>query len=108
MLHFLFVLANAVPRANCVAFGCHAQQVCCFLHFLLLVACIVTNCNKYTITIDIEFFTFGCCQRQMSGTNLVACGCHTPSSWLLASASGFLSGRVKNTKSRGSLLLDEG
>jgi len=43
----------------------------------------------------------------MSGTNLVAWGCHTLLDWLLASASGFLSGRVKNMKSRGSWLLYE-
>jgi len=40
------------------------------------------------------FFTLGCCQTQMSGTNMVACGCHTQSSWLIVSAS-FLSERVK-------------
>jgi len=39
-----------MPRTNHVAFGCHAQHVRCFLHFLFLVACIVTNCKNIQIT----------------------------------------------------------
>ena len=46
-----FLICNMLikmPRTNHLAFGCNAQQVCCFLYFLFLAACIVTNCKKYT------------------------------------------------------------
>jgi len=39
-----------MPRTDHAAFGCHAQHVRCFLHFLFLVACIVTNSKNIQVT----------------------------------------------------------
>jgi len=44
----LFWLANTNAKNR----SCHAQHVCCFLHFLFLVACIVPNCKNIQITME--------------------------------------------------------
>jgi len=43
-----------MPRTDHAAFGCHAQHVCCFLHFLFLVACIVTNSKNIQVTMGMS------------------------------------------------------